>query len=122
MRDEVLVSGAFDDMRLKDFRLLDEAAKRGRVRVKLWSDEAIATTGAKPKCPLAERKYLLESIRFVDVVEVVHDPQPSPGLQPQVFPPLPVPLPVPLNPPGKKILVTGCYDWFYSGHVAFFEE
>ncbi len=22
----------------------------------------------------------------------------------------------------KKILVTGCYDWFHSGHVRFFEE
>jgi len=23
---------------------------------------------------------------------------------------------------GKKVLVTGCYDWFHSGHVRFFEE
>ena len=22
----------------------------------------------------------------------------------------------------KKVLVTGCYDWFHSGHVRFFEE
>lgn len=22
----------------------------------------------------------------------------------------------------KKVIVTGCYDWFHSGHVAFFEE
>jgi cytidyltransferase-like protein len=22
----------------------------------------------------------------------------------------------------KKVVVTGCYDWFHSGHVAFFEE
>lgn len=27
------------------------------------------------------------------------------------------------NKPGrKKVLVTGCYDWFHSGHVKFFEE
>ena len=24
--------------------------------------------------------------------------------------------------PRKKVLVTGCYDWFHSGHVRFFEE
>lgn len=24
--------------------------------------------------------------------------------------------------PKKKVLVTGCYDWFHSGHVRFFEE
>ena len=23
---------------------------------------------------------------------------------------------------GKKVIVTGCYDWFHSGHVRFFEE
>jgi cytidyltransferase-like protein len=31
----------------------------------------------------------------------------------------------PLNPftPGRKrVIVTGCYDWFHSGHVRFFEE
>jgi len=22
----------------------------------------------------------------------------------------------------KKVVVTGCYDWFHSGHVRFFEE
>jgi cytidyltransferase-like protein len=25
-------------------------------------------------------------------------------------------------PPRKKVVVTGCYDWFHSGHVRFFEE
>ncbi len=24
--------------------------------------------------------------------------------------------------PAKKVLVTGCFDWFHSGHVRFFEE
>jgi cytidyltransferase-like protein len=23
---------------------------------------------------------------------------------------------------GKRVIVTGCYDWFHSGHVRFFEE
>lgn len=26
------------------------------------------------------------------------------------------------DPGNKKILVTGCYDWFHTGHVRFFEE
>ncbi len=29
----------------------------------------------------------------------------------------------PANPPErKKVIVTGCFDWFHSGHVRFFEE
>jgi cytidyltransferase-like protein len=27
-----------------------------------------------------------------------------------------------LSPSGKRVLVTGCYDWFHSGHVRFLEE
>lgn len=32
--------------------------------------------------------------------------------------------PAPVSEPSsrKKVLVTGCYDWFHSGHVRFFEE
>ena len=30
--------------------------------------------------------------------------------------------PLPVTPGRKKVLVTGCYDWFHSGHVRFFEE
>ncbi len=26
------------------------------------------------------------------------------------------------GPPHPKVVVTGCYDWFHSGHVRFFEE
>jgi cytidyltransferase-like protein len=28
----------------------------------------------------------------------------------------------PADPSKKKVVVTGCYDWFHSGHVRFFEE
>lgn len=24
--------------------------------------------------------------------------------------------------PGRKVIVTGCYDWFHTGHIRFFEE
>jgi cytidyltransferase-like protein len=26
------------------------------------------------------------------------------------------------EPPRKKVIVTGCYDWFHTGHIRFFEE
>jgi cytidyltransferase-like protein len=29
----------------------------------------------------------------------------------------------PIQPaPGRTVIVTGCYDWFHSGHIRFFEE
>jgi cytidyltransferase-like protein len=28
----------------------------------------------------------------------------------------------PVSPQRKKVIVTGCYDCFHSGHVRFFEE
>jgi cytidyltransferase-like protein len=148
MRDDEsvnVVAGAFDDLRLQDFRFLDAAAQRagGPVVVELWSDDAVrAATGQPPKFPAAERKYLLEAIRFVERVNVIDEPHEStvrfgdgehgriPPARPESdlrfgagalgqVPPAP---PVPVNPPGMKVLVTGCYDWFHSGHVAFFEE
>jgi cytidyltransferase-like protein len=34
----------------------------------------------------------------------------------------PEPPPMPSMPGRKKVVVTGCYDWFHSGHVRFTEE
>jgi cytidyltransferase-like protein len=34
----------------------------------------------------------------------------------------PEPPPMPSAPGRKKVIVTGCYDWFHSGHVRFTEE
>ena len=34
----------------------------------------------------------------------------------------PEPPPMPSAPGRKKIVATGCYDWFHSGHVRFTEE
>ena len=28
----------------------------------------------------------------------------------------------PSRPGRKRVLVTGCYDWFHTGHIRFFEE
>jgi cytidyltransferase-like protein len=36
--------------------------------------------------------------------------------------PAPRLVPVPGNPGRKRVMVTGCFDWFHSGHVRFFEE
>ena len=34
----------------------------------------------------------------------------------------PVQSATPSEPPREKVVVTGCYDWFHTGHVRFFEE
>lgn len=49
------------------------------------------------------------------------------GLRYRVVPPsqllgFPSPPTSPSTPGRKKAVVTGCYDWFHSGHVRFFEE
>ena len=120
----MILAGAFDDLQLRDFRYLDEAASGNGVHVELWSDRAIeSATGTPPKFPLAERRYLLESLRCVAGVSVIDEPRRrGPEIDEaklSIVPPAP---PVPENPPGRKVLVTGCYDWFHSGHVRFFEE
>lgn len=43
-------------------------------------------------------------------------------LRPEQFQGFPEPSPQPVAPGRKKIVVTGCYDWFHSGHIRFFEE
>ena len=74
MSERVLVSGAFDDLRLGGVRFLEEAAKLGQVTVWLWSDDLIARVqGHPPKFPESERRYLLESIRYVHEVRSAGD-------------------------------------------------
>jgi len=155
----VVVTGAFDNVRSAHLRVLEEAAKLGPLTVLLWPDDIVRTrTGAPPKFPLAERKYFLEAVRFVDSVEVgsgvaegcavpetatarpevwaVTEPEASEigqawarergmdyvVLRPEQLSGFPEPPPSPFTPGRKKVIVTGCYDWFHSGHVRFFEE
>lgn len=153
----VLVSGAFDDVRSRDLRFLEEAAKLGELTVLLWSDESIAqATGAPPKFPLPERAYFLKAVRYVsrvlngptggdadaipdsirtdiwaDVCNAANDKRRSlaaqRGMDYRVFAPehvagFPAPQPMPSEPGRKKVVATGCYDWFHSGHVRFTEE
>jgi cytidyltransferase-like protein len=124
MSGHEIISGPFDDLRLADFRYLHEASRGRALCLLLWSDDAaVAATGKPPKFPAAEREYLLDSLRYVDVVEITDEPiRGGPSIADDVLAAIPPAEPVPANPPGKKVLVTGCYDWFHSGHVAFFEE
>ena len=160
---EVIVAGGFDDLRSRQVRFLEEAARLGRVHVLMWSDEAVRAAEGKPcKFSQEERLYLLRAIRYVDRVTLSPDrverdalpplegPRPDvwvvePGrdtparrawcrtngvecraLRPEDLQGLPAVPPLATEPTSrkerKKVVVTGCYDWFHSGHVRFFEE
>ena len=156
---QVVVAGAFEDVRSRHFRFLEEAARSGEVTVAVWPDRVVEElTGKPPKFPLAERLYLLNAVRYVHRAVALEGPvnaeappvvrgfqadiwvdEASPGngarlaacrqsgLEYRVVSPAQLEgfAPPPANPgaPGrKKVVVTGCYDWFHSGHVRFFEE
>jgi cytidyltransferase-like protein len=77
----IAVTGAFDDLRSRHLRLLEEAAKLGQVTVLLWPDEAIrAHRGSDPKFPLEERLYCLQAMRFVTQVIPLIGPVPLDSL------------------------------------------
>ena len=62
----VVVTGSFDDLRSWHVRLLEEAAKYGRVHTMLWSDETIQRlTGKSAKFTQEERHYFVQAIRYV---------------------------------------------------------
>ncbi len=177
---QVIVSGGFDDIKSRDLRFLEEAAKLGELSVLLWPDATLQKLAGKPpKFPLAERRYFLNAVRYVSrVIEAdvsagintlpknlnadiwadvantaspareafarenriarrVFEPDelngfPEPASCSAVVPP-PAETPggTPAQPAGgdaratpgrKKVIVTGSYDWFHSGHVRFLEE
>ncbi len=158
---QVVVTGAFDNLRSRDVLFLEKASAFGDVHVLVWSDETVrALEGRAPTFPQEERAYMLQGIRFVSRVTLVaglteHDSiPPTSGLQPDVwavheandtpkkrtycksrgmayqvveeaslwcFPPSPFD-PGQIQPSTKRVIVTGCFDWFHSGHIRFFEE
>ncbi len=66
---QIIVSGGFDDIKSRDLRFLEEAAKLGELSVLLWPDTTLQKlTGKAPKFPLAERKYFLNAVRYVSRV------------------------------------------------------
>ena len=157
----VLVCESFDDLRSRDVRLLQEAARLGDVHALAWSDAAVRRiTGKPPKLPQEERLYLLRSIRYVSSASVTSD-----SIDPYELPAAEAPASeewvvaeerdsprrreiarslgmgyrviagreIAGFPTGRehggdgeagfrKVVVTGCFDWFHSGHVRFFEE
>jgi cytidyltransferase-like protein len=157
----VVVSGPFDDLRSRDVRFLEEAAKLGEVLVGLWTDNLVRAFEKKePEFSFDERLYLLRAAKYVSMVTPVGGPFPAafsslldkikPGLwavdekddSPEIkavcqargleylffksadlskFLPL-EPLAIGAGSKNKRVVVTGCYDWFHSGHVRFFEE
>ncbi|MFO1500386.1 MAG: adenylyltransferase/cytidyltransferase family protein [Verrucomicrobiota bacterium] len=63
---QVVLSAAFDDLRSRHIRLLQEAALHGPVTVWLWPDAMVQErTGRPPKFGQDERLYLVRSIRHV---------------------------------------------------------
>ena len=157
--EQVIVSGGFDDLKSRDLRFLEEAARLGEVTALLWGDRVIEQLAGKPPVfSQAERLYFLNAIRYVNRVipidgDVPMDLLPEiPGLNPQVWADVeasanraraqfcrerkisyrvfladelngfPEPQPMPSAPGRKKVVATGCYDWFHTGHVRFCEE
>lgn len=69
---QVAVTGAFDDLRSRQIRFLEEAARLGEVTAFLWADDLICQfEGRAPRFPQAERAYFLQAIRFVRRVEMI---------------------------------------------------
>jgi len=67
----VVVAGGFDDIRSRMVRFLQEAARLGDLTVVLWPDEEIERlTGSPPKFSQQERRYFLESLRYVQRVSL----------------------------------------------------
>ena len=89
----------------------------------------------------------MDALRYVRDVRIIDDPLDAGGLNPDVWVAdgspatacpaagvdvrvlsgkdlagFPVPAPRVTAPGQKKVIVTGCYDWFHSGHVRFCEE
>ena len=146
----VAVSGAFDDIRSEQVRLLQEAASLGELHVTLWTDAHVAArTGSPPKFPAEERLYFVECLRFVAGASIGEEEFPnradiwamtaedaSPkterhcrerGIRRAIIAPEQLrgfPPPQGRSPAAKnkKVLVTGCYDWLHTGHIRFFEE
>jgi cytidyltransferase-like protein len=158
-KGQIAVMGGFDDIRSRELRFLEEAAKLGELTVLLWPDETLLEqTGKEPKFPLVERFYFLEAVRYVSRVIPISDVQnlgelpEENNFHPQIWVDLEnnfnlarqsfcqksglayrvlraeqlsgftEPSPGPSVPGRKKIVVTGSFDWFHSGHVRFLEE
>jgi cytidyltransferase-like protein len=72
MTKQVVVTGAFDDLRSHQIRFLEEAARLGDLTVLLWADDLVRQfDGRSPTFTQAERLYFLKAIRYVRQVHLV---------------------------------------------------
>jgi len=68
---QLLITGAFDDLRSSHIRFLEEAARFGEVTALVWSDDLVRQrTGSAPRFPERERLYLLQGIRYVSYAAI----------------------------------------------------
>src|ERR1035438_7711510 len=81
-----------------DFNSLPKSFRAG-----IWADCKTTASSARQKYA-AENKI---SYRVFSADELKGFPEPPP---------------MPSAPGRKKVIATGCYDWFHSGHVRFCEE
>jgi len=126
----VVVEASLDNLRSRDVRQLQEAARRGPLHVRVPSDALVEElTGSRPAFPAAERLFLAESLRWVASATIVDRPTASGAAAGQTADPasttvlgFPV-IQAPAPPPGvPRVLVTGCFDWLHSGHIRFFMD
>lgn len=134
---------AYDGDCFELMRGVEQCSRRGEVHVWLFGDALMEEVlGQAPRFPLAERRYVVESVRGV---ESVRDLDSAEGLAlpegevwviegdvaGRMFPDAEVirreavddvPAVHWERGEGKRVVVTGCFDYLHSGHVRFFEE
>lgn len=70
----VIVSGSFDNLHARAVRFLEEASRLGSLHALLWTDALVERfTGRPPQFPQAERRYLLEALRYVARVTLLDE-------------------------------------------------
>ena len=147
----VIVSGSFDDMRARDIRFLQEASKYGCLHALVWGDNVIVgrtkfpeeermymmdairyvdcatlmtELGDKDGLPdtihadvwvVHERDDTLQKRYFCDLHNITYRVLTSDDIRGY-------PIAETVDAKNKKVIVTGCFDWFHSGHIRFFEE
>ena len=159
MTQTIITAAAFNGLDSRRIRFIHEISKSAELEVLLLSDALIRElTHIKPKYSEAERRYFLESIRYVNGVHTVNDLSQLNDVAVLVGKPVDVWHTLDLEAfngcrehaqqqgiayrlmtagdltgfpehdydldttSGKKVLVTGCFDLFHTGHIRFFEE
>lgn len=72
LQPTVFVNGSFDNLKPFQIRFLQEASRLGEVHILLFSDRVSLTiNGTNPDFPEIERRYYLESIRYVSRLSII---------------------------------------------------